>query len=342
MVTPYKTQPKKKKDLLESPLSSSNSLNEVTPPPKPSTPETLTPTPKNDSVTPTATPKTQPTNTFIRDQNTGQITGYIKPNGESVFGITQKEAQFLAKKYNPDTMGLGFADTPKLTQEQQIQAEIDRSVMKQEMINAQTPQNLTPEQASNIGTFNQDIINNPDALDASIQQNINYRNNPLDIPIGDKGLLGLSVPYTNKVTGLINQIPYVGTSLINALSQDRKTREYLQDYSNKDNLDSIRKDIGTANKQIADMITNAKVTANTPEQVKAIKEIYNNAQSVKFKKIAQLKLIADNDQRAYTDTIKDDLTELYKYFDEGGKFADDTELFAALNKPNPKYLNYGR
>jgi hypothetical protein len=238
------------------------------------------------------------------------------------------------------------------TREQQVQEKEKQRLADAETIAKMTPPNLSPEQAANIGQLNPDIINDfSDPTSVDIATNINARNNGLNYITGtsvDKFIpQNTAINLLPKLTAFASKLPG-GTSTINALAQDRKLREYLKDYSNEESLKSVKGNIATADTQINDMITNAKLTANTPENVKVTQTIYNDAQSRKFKTMSQLRAIAAGDQRAYTDNIKDDLVELELYFygdklrgTPPGKIADDDALFAALNKPTPKYINAG-
>lgn len=248
---------------------------------------------------------------------------------------------------------------PPLTHEQQVIADYKQKQADAAAIAALTPPNLTPEQRAQIGKINPNNGLNPnDTLNQDILANIQAHNNGLNYigtqfgndpnnflgKVGGATSLNTVMNILPKLTAFASKLPG-GTSTVNALSQNRKLREYLKDYSNEDNLASVRKNVRTANTQIHDMIMNAKITENTPENNQVTNQIYNGAMQRKFDSIAQLKSIGNGDQRAYTDDIKDDLVELNLYFYGDptknvppGKVADDYALYAALNKPSPKYL----
>jgi len=281
---------------------------------------------------------------MIHDQDTGKITGVII-NGKTLLTNNAKEAinlanQHLGRTQNPT--GTVSSDYTQLTHEQQVITD-EKQRLADEALKATlqpTPQpNLSPEQQSQIGQLDKNILNAQDPLSADIQKNANIRSIEMQPYLESRNVASLASPW-NKMTAFVGKLPG-GTSLINALSQDRGAREYLQDYSNQDNLNSIRKNIGVANTQITDAISYAKLSENTPENTKIAIQIYNEAISRKYKAISQLKQISESDQRAYTDSIKDDLTELELYFNNGarsGKVIDDNALYVALNKPAPKYL----
>jgi hypothetical protein len=325
--------------------------------PTPSTPVVDTPKVADFKANEAAKPTSQPKNKFpentpqiIKDKS-GKITGVALPNGTVVRDISPSQVSKLVfdfnKKITPPVGSAvaGSKEAIPLTREQQIQQQIDDENLKKQLIAQQTPPNLSPEQVAQIGQIPQNTGIDP--LTADIQRLAFAHSNPLGKVAQDfqNTLAGdtnspFRLPYVNKAVAFASALPY-GTSIVNALSQDRATREYLQDYSQADNLGRIRSNIGTANTQIIDAINMAKFSENTPDKNKIAINIYNDALAKKRESIAQLKLIAQSDQRAYTDSIINDLTELERYFNEGGQAADDAEFYAALNKPTLKYLPQG-
>lgn len=225
---------------------------------------------------------------------------------------------------------------------------------------AQEP-NITPEQKAQIGQLDPNVINSQDAIDADIQRKIAMRmyeqgKNPDGTPLTIRDdTLGnalndatvrnfAGLPRLNQLTAFVGTLPG-GTSIVNSLSNNREVREYLQDYSNADNLGRIRENIGKADIAISDAIEFAKNTENTPENNKIANRLYTEAISQKYKAIRQLTKIAENDQRAYSDSIQYDLADLELYFNgdktrgiPARKIVDDNNFYVALNKPAPKYL----
>lgn len=238
-----------------------------------------------------------------------------------------------------------------LTLEEQWQQELDTSAAKAKWMAEHTPTPdpaLNPELAAQIGQIDPNIANNPnDPVSQSIKENaaaynrVDNLTNPLD-------RIAAFPSTINKVTGALGTVPIIGDvsrSVINILSTDRSAREYWNDYSNKDNYEAVKKNIGTADDQITKSINTAKQDANTPENQELAIKVYNGAMSQKYATMKQLQDIAANDQRAYTDKIRDDLIELELYFNgnpqlgiPSGKSLDDEKMFNALNRPTPKYL----
>lgn len=277
-----------------------------------------------------------------RDPTTGVLNGVDLPGGDSFTDLTPDEVKKIIDNYNNDRA----EPAGTMTQKEQIAADYAKQQAVQDYARSQAPPNLNSQETAQIGQLDPTVINSQTPLDQSIKgtlQNYNTASQPLsqDIAQLKEGNLFPLVPAFNKVTGIfarINAFGVSGSDLLNALSSKRGTREYLQDYNSGDNIISIRKNINLADQQISDAVDFARQTENNPINNKIAIENYNQAISKKYKSIAQLSKIADGDQRAYTDSIKDDLTALDEYFNNGGKERDDAAFYAALNKPTLKYL----
>lgn len=210
------------------------------------------------------------------------------------------------------------------TQRAEIQAGLDKDALKQQMIQAQTPQ-LTPEEIAQVGSLDPETLAN-DPLSENIQRNIRERESLGTIYDADGNLRTIPIlpgRQINKVSGAIPS-GNIKNTIINLLSNSEAGRAYLSDYSNEDNFDKIKQNIDLSD----DKISVAKDLASKGFSNEAQK-LYSEALAQKEKSRRQLKLIAENDQRAYTQKVRLEMTELEVYFQDF-KSNDDLEFINAL------------
>lgn len=267
------------------------------------------------------TPKPSPTLGPKYDQSTGKPGAFTYPDGRTIVGLSQKEIDFLNKKYSDYKL-------PGLTQEQQIQAELDRAKLKQQIEAAQTPTNVTQDQLNQVGNIPiQDTMDAP--LTQAILANQQNRANINKIPIVN--LLG---KITNMgVAALDKAGKGSGTALMSNIDSFPKLKAYLNDYSNKDNFRAVNQDISSAQKNIRFAIS----LANQPGNSDLAIETYNNALAQLRRSERQLKLL-ERDPKAYIDDVKLKRSELESYMRDvvPGK---TLQMQNALIKPDPTYYD---
>lgn len=201
--------------------------------------------------------------------------------------------------------------------------------------------NATPEQISNVGQYDPNIINDPNSLNttASIQQNVNKRimENPFTgLQPGENlaartGQVLINSP--NKLTALVNKIPFgIGPGIVDTLGQDEQARLWLQDYSNEQNYKKVEDNINLAKTKITLALREANSGQPTDEAI----QTYNDAWSQLAYSISQLKIIEQGDQRAYVEDIKAKRIELENYF-QYFKTDKDNQMRQAIIKPNPTW-----
>lgn len=328
MVTPYKTQPKKKNLLPDSPIDQFKQPDV--------TPSTLiTPTPKVD-ISPGAqspAPNVNKNSTggvqVIRDETTGKLTGVIKPDGTTLFGISPKEVNFLARKYQGEItapQGTTFADVKPLTKEEQFRQQILDEQLKENIKSSMQPVNVTSEQLAQVGQTPTvtDNYNNP--LTRNILQNQQSRETINKIPV--LNLLGKISDSLISIGG-----EEFKSSINSNIDSLPKLKAYLNDYSNKDNFKAVKKTKSDAKERINWAIQ----LANQPGNSDLAIETYNNALNELNRNAVQLKILSQ-DQKAYTDEVRLEMTDLETYMREvlpGKKL----RMQNALIKPDPNYYD---
>lgn len=240
------------------------------------------------------------------------------PDGRDFQNLTNDQVQTLMEDWK----------NRPISQEQQIQAEIDRANLKERMIAEQTPPNATSEQLASVGNYREEYdalyAGEPDAVTSSIVENVRKRElvgqgSTIDPLTGES----LPFPIINKITGVLPGGKFKN-AVINSLSNTPEGRAYITDYSNEDNYDAIIENVKRADENIGA----AKDLAAYGYSTKAIKT-YNEALAEKQRARIQLKMIADTDQRAYTTNVRMKQTELENYF-EKQKQNDDLEMQSIL------------
>lgn len=135
---------------------------------------------------------------------------------------------------------------------------------------------------------------------------------------------------------LLNIAPGIGQRIAKIVSgSNPKVKDFLTDYSNQDNFDSVKRNIQSADIAIAAAI----IAASDPEYSKDAIFTYEEAMNKKRRSMEQLKLISQGDQKAYINNVKDELIKLQTYFDSQMKTNDDVAFRTALEKAN--MLNAG-
>ena len=258
-------------------------------------------TPNNNNVTPKIT-KDETTKTYtleipgqqpISNLKTKEVSGLIKGYYDSTARTEQVRANYEQQK-------LSAQATPMTTPEVS-QAEISSVGQLSNEINPQTILNTD----DNVRALYTDIINKAKARE------------------GNAGI-GLM----DTLVGVLPGGKYKKELIENMITNpDRK--DFLSGYSNEKNLKSVLNNLDLTDKDI----DNAKTLAAIPGRAKEAIMLYNTAQAKKQLYYSELKAISQADQRAYTDEIKDKMTEIEAYWAVGsGKTIDDETIKSTLNK----------
>lgn len=206
-----------------------------------------------------------------------------------------------------------------------IQADIDNQRLKEQMIAAQTPANVTAEQLGQVG---QPIEANPfSELNTGIERNIEKKQQSDQL-----GILA-----ANKYTAFAEKaIPFgIGSELMNFVSgQNKELRNWLKEYSNEGNFKAVKDDIQNAQSNMRLAITIANQPGNSQDAI----QTYNEALGRLEQANAQMKRIESEDQRAYVDEIKRKRIELENFLTYNVPDLN-TKMRNALIKPDPNYYD---
>lgn len=280
----------------------------------------------------------------------GKISGVQTPDGRSILGLSPNEALALASHYSnsysapPGTQFADIKNPPQLTQEQQIQAELDRAALKQRMIDQQSGANVS-----------QDILNSIGQLSPQDQAIANGNANMPGTPgfnnVVDNVLRGTAVESINKGIGAgaggaiagvgaaalgAPLLPAAGVAIgVGALALTAKEVFTAYDQKDKSNFDSVQSEISTAQGNIRDAIKWANSGGDSAEVVAG----YNNAIARLQLADRQLKSL-EGDQNKYVDSIRQERTDLSMFMLHNLPVQND-KLRLALQKPDPKYAFTG-
>lgn len=257
---------------------------------------------------------------IIRDSDTGKKTGIKLPDGRILNGISPKEVDFLERKYlglTTSASGRPFADETTASQKQ---ADMQQQNL---MMNPLIPQQQIEAAGSGQPNFNNTPVGARDELTSDIIE----KNRMHDVITPAWGISG---------PDLLNIAPGIGQRIAKIVSgSNPKVKDFLTDYSNQDNFDSVKRNIQSADIAIAAAI----IAASDPEYSKDAIFTYEEAMNKKRRSMEQLKLISQGDQKAYINNVKDELIKLQTYFDSQMKTNDDVAFRTALEKAN--MLNAG-
>lgn len=257
--------------------------------------------------------------TATRD-STGAITGL--KIGESFFrGLNNDQYQQLIKEHKNRPLSISEQATKKAGED------IEFSQAYEAEKNRLNPPQVTPEQLAEVGQTGELLPEEQSFIEQTsedIKQNQKMKDiytNPLGIPIGPGEFFGPQTLTSTGVKVLNRLVPGLGYEVLNGLTKNEAVKDFLVDYSNQENYDAIKKNLNKTDEDIAV----AKELALVPgRQGEAIK-LYNKALSKKLRLKELLTQIANEDQGAYVEKLKDDLTEIEDYF-RNQKIVDDDDL----------------
>jgi hypothetical protein len=236
----------------------------------------------------------------VYKDKTGKITGVDIPNKYGTMdkypNINTEQAQSL----------LGDFNNIPLTQEEQWQKEIDTKKAKDAFIASQNQKDVSPDLLNKIGQIDPNIVNSQDETAQEIARKTSIRKaemSPvLDVNTGKfnaRGLIGLNM--VNKASGVLSSLPWgIGNTILSLAGQNEAAREYLEDYKMDDEYAAVSQDISKSITIMNQAIREAGGTGDDEE----ILLTYNAAWGRLAAAEQQLKMIEDNDQRAYVETIK--------------------------------------
>lgn len=248
------------------------------------------------------------------DEN-GVKNGIKLPDGRLLSGIPSKEVDFLARKYK------GLTETPEgATSFKENRLEQEKQIATESTTPNIIPQ-LTPQEISTTGQFDENI--NPESVISNDEQLRNRYTDVLNNAMARRTNMAADMP--GSLLALIPGSTYK-KELINQIVKDPDRKNYINGYSNENNMNSIIRDI-----DLTDIdIENAKALAVMPGMQKQARETYRIAQAKKVALYTQLKIINQNDQKEYTSKGKDKMTEIESYW-KSGKVNDDLEMIELLS-----------
>jgi len=298
--------------------------------PRPQDPDTIT----QPVTTPTTTtikkekPKVNTTPQYYRDKDTGEITGVSLPSGENISGDADKIARVVA----------GYENRSNVQLEKKVSLQ-EQQVAQQQAL--EQPSSVTPQDLSSIGNYGvayNDLTKNVDDTTRNIVTNIQEADNAskfevLGVGLNDftGALKGLTNKFTGKTGGIIVE-PGIKAAINFLTGGDNKAQveRYFNDYSNQDSYNLIISDIADAQTKITEAIE----LSNIPGQSDISIQGYNVALARLRKADAQLKLIGDNDKKAYVSDVIIQRSKIDNYFNKGGKTNDDIKIRDNIQKAN--------
>jgi hypothetical protein len=260
---------------------------------------------------------------IIRDENTGVKTGIVLPDGTSHFGISPKEVDFLARKYNKN------ASAPAGTQ-----------FMNEKPVSLKE-EGASPELSAQIGTISPE-------QQAIAAQNPELPGKPNLMQVlrtaGERAAIGAAggvvagaaggsiVPGLGTLAGA--GIGAVGGGLVggvSALFSEYKKTEKANYNTASQNYDLARQNLDAA-------ISLANKGAGYEANALAVKNYNKALAQISFAE-QQFKLLS-KDQNSYIREIKDKLTEI-EDFKQNDRARLDQAMDFALQKPTKTYVNQG-
>lgn len=264
---------------------------------------------------------------FTRSSN-GAFTGVKFPDGREFQGLTNEQVQQLTKEWR----------NRPLSVEEQIQSELDRTKLKEQMIAEQTPERVSQEQLDSLTDLT------PEQL-AIAQGSANLNTKPdlkmIGAIAGERAALGatsgaLGGAGVGAVAGGVGAIPGaivggIGGAITGGVSG------IFGSYKNvaSSNVNQIEDNIMTAQNNLA----KARTLANQGASYEEVK--MNVGDAVAQLDLAERQLYeASKSKYEYKTNARDKLAKLRQYKRE--IMPDQIALIElALQKPTPEYINGG-
>ena len=287
--------------------------------------------PNNELTTGNTAKDTMP---LIKRDAQGMITGVDLPNGDSFNGISADDVQKIVDQWNKLTVPPDNSRFADMTKEKQWAQELADKKAKEDFIASQTPPNVSQKQLQQVGVYNPSSSNDPNAaiLTKDILGNAMIRDYESK-PYTETGSSVSLIPPINKLAAFAGKLPG-GRELIAAMSTNKKTRDYLSDFSNENNFKTVEDNVRNAQTNLRLAIKMANQPGESQEAITA----YNDALARIDISIRQLKMIERNDQRAYVDDVKNKRVELENFLLYNVPVLN-AQMKNALIKPDPGYYD---
>jgi hypothetical protein len=255
------------------------------------------------------------------------VNAVTLPNGDHFANIDPEAAQKLVDNWNNQNAEPANSMYADVWQKKQAEAQA-----------AANPNNVTPEQLSQVGKIaqppgfsnlpEQTIINQAATQDQTGGEILNKLQNRDTV---NSNVLHVGVREALKfATG----IPIAGKTVNTALQNNEEMRQLISDYSMEDEFSKVKDHVQGAK----DLLKQSIVIANQPGDSDVAIQSYNEALLRLGVAEAQLSLIARNDKRAYVDNVKKELVDLELYR-RNNVPNFNTKMANALQRPDPKYYD---